>query len=204
MYKRQVYKNLNIEGFVENKIFNGSLAVSDENLKMDFKGLVNFSEDENVYDFSADIQNANLNELNLVSRYSISVFQGKVSMDMKGTNIDNVRGFLKFNNTSYKNQNDDYYFKDFQVLSDFDINGVITIAVNSPEIIRGTFKGKFIIIEIPKMLKNALSGIYSQYSVDNITPNQSMDFNFKIYNKIIEVFYPNLRVGANTLSLIHI
>jgi hypothetical protein len=195
---KYVYKNLNIEGFVENKIFNGSLAVSDENLKMDFKGLVNFSEDENVYDFSADIQNANLNELNLVSRDSISVFQGKVSMDMKGTNIDNVRGFLKFNNTSYKNQNDDYYFKDFQVLSDFDINGVRTIAVNSPEIIRGTFKGKFIIREIPKMLKNALSGIYSQYSVDNITPNQSMDFNFKIYNKIIEVFYPNLRVGANT------
>ena len=48
------------------------------------------------------------------------------------------------------------------------------------------------------MLKNALSEIYSQYSIDNITPNQSMDFNFKIYNKIIEVFYPNLRVGANT------
>ncbi|MGB2386161.1 MAG: translocation/assembly module TamB domain-containing protein [Flavobacteriaceae bacterium] len=195
---KYVYKNLNIEGFIENKIFNGSLAVLDENLKMDFKGLVNFSDDENIYDFSANIQNANLNELNLVSRDSISVFQGKVSMDMKGTNIDNVRGFLKFNNTSYKNQNDDYYFKDFQVLSDFDINGIRTISVNSPEIIRGTFKGKFIIKEIPKMLKNSLREIYSQYSIDNITPNQSMDFNFKIYNKIIEVFYPNLQVGANT------
>ena len=195
---KYIYKNLNIEGFVENKIFNGSLAVSDENLKMDFQGLVNFSDDENIYDFSADIQNANLNELNLVSRDSISVFQGKVSMDMKGTNIDNVRGFLKFYNTSYKNQNDDYYFKDFQVLSAFDINGVRTISINSPEIIRGTFKGKFIIKEIPKMLKNALSEIYSQYSIDNITSNQSMDFNFKIYNKIIEVFYPNLQVGANT------
>ena len=54
---------------------------------MDFQGIVNFSDDENIYDFSADIQNANLNELNLVSRDSISVFQGKVSMDMKGTNI---------------------------------------------------------------------------------------------------------------------
>ena len=34
---KYIYKNLNIEGFVENKIFNGSLAVSDENLKMDFQ-----------------------------------------------------------------------------------------------------------------------------------------------------------------------
>ena len=90
---KYIYKNLNIEGFVENKIFNGSLAVSDENLKMDFQGLVNFSDDENIYDFSADIQNANLNELNLVSRDSISVFQGKVSMDMKGTNIDKYEVF---------------------------------------------------------------------------------------------------------------
>ena len=83
-------------------------------------------------------------------------------------------------------------------MSAFDINGVRTISINSPEIIRGTFKGKFIIREIPKMLKNALSEIYSQYSIDNITSNQSMDFNFKIYNKIIEVFYPNFQVGANT------
>lgn len=192
------YKNLIIEGFIEDKVFNGLLAVSEDNLKMDFKGLVDFSDEEYIYDFFADIQNANLNELNLVSRDSISVFQGKVSMDMKGTSLDDVRGFLKFNNTSYKNQNDDYYFKDFQVLSDFDLNGVRTISVNSPEIIRGTFKGKFIVKEIPKMLKNALSEIYSQYSTDNITPNQFMNFNFKIYNKIIEVFYPNLQVGANT------
>jgi hypothetical protein len=193
-----IYKNLNIEGFVKNKIFNGLLAVADENLKMDFEGLVDFSSVENTYDFSANIQNANLNELNIVSRDSISVFQGKVSMDMKGTNLDDIRGFLKFNNTSYKNQNDAYFFKDFQVMSNFNINGVRTISINSPEIIRGTFKGKFIVKEIPIMLKNAFSEIYSQYYIDNVTPNQTLDFNFKIYNKIIEVFYPNLRVGTNT------
>ena len=117
---------------------------------------------------------------------------------MKGTSLDDVRGFLKFENTSYKNQNDNYYFKDFQVLSDFDLNGIRTISVNSPEIIRGTFRGKFIVKEIPVLLKNSLSEIYSQYSLDNITPDQFMNYNFKIYNKIIEVFYPKLKVGANT------
>ena len=56
---KYIYNNLDIEGFIENKIFNGLLVVIDKNLKMDFKGLVNFSEAQNIYDFSADIHHAN-------------------------------------------------------------------------------------------------------------------------------------------------
>ena len=106
-------------------------------------------------------------------------------MDMKGTDLDDVRGFLQFKNTSYTNQNEDYYFKDFQILSDFDLNNVRTISINSPEIIQGTFKGKFFVKELPKMLNNALSEIYFRGSTNDISPNQFMNFNFKIYNKII-------------------
>ena len=193
-----VYKNLDVQGLIEDRVFNGALKVDDVHLKMDFEGLVDFSEEENIYDFSANIRNANLNALNFVSRDSISVFKGEVAMDMKGTDLDDVRGFLQFKNTSYTNQNEDYYFKDFQILSDFDLNNVRTISINSPEIIQGTFKGKFFVKELPKMLNNALSEIYFRGSTNDISPNQFMNFNFKIYNKIIEVFYPNLRLGANT------
>lgn len=198
-YNSYAYKNLNVQGLIQDKVFNGALAVDDLHLKMDFEGLVNFSKDENIYDFSANIRHANLNALNFVSRDSISVFKGEVAMDMKGTNLDDIYGSLQFKNTFYKNQNDDYYFKDFQILSDFDLNKVRTISVNSPEIIQGTFKGKFRVKELPKMLNNALSKIYFKDTTSDVSPLQSLDFNFKIYNKIIEVFYPNLRLGANTL-----
>ncbi len=193
-----VYKNLNVQGLIEDKVFNGALEVDDIHLSMNFEGLVDFSEEENIYDFSANIRNANLNALNFVSRDSISVFKGEVAMDMSGTDLDDIHGFLQFKNTSYTNQNEDYYFKDFQILSDFDLNKVRTISVNSPEIIQGTFKGKFFVKELPKLLNNALSEIYFRGASKDISPNQFMNFNFKIYNKIIEVFYPNLRLGANT------
>src|SRR5690606_38789262 len=33
---------------------------------------------------------------------------------------------------------------------------------------------------------------------NKVTSNQYLDFNFKIYNKIIEVFYPEIELGKNT------
>jgi hypothetical protein len=48
------------------------------------------------------------------------------------------------------------------------------------------------------MLENALGNLYVQSSSSLISPGQSLKFNFKVYNKIIEVFYPELEFGANT------
>ena len=68
----------------------------------------------------------------------------------------------------------------------------------SPEIIQGTFDGVFKMKQIPLMLENALGNLYAQSSSNLISPGQSLKFNFKVYNKIIEVFYPELEFGANT------
>jgi hypothetical protein len=119
-------------------------------------------------------------------------------MDMKGTNLDDLYGNIQFTKTRYENQNDSYYFDDFQIISSFDLNQVRTINFDSPEIIQGTFEGVFKMKQIPLMLENALGNLYAQSSSNLISPGQSLKFNFKVYNKIIEVFYPELEFGANT------
>jgi len=136
--------------------------------------------------------------LNFISRDTISVFTGQVDMDMKGTNLDDLYGNIQFTKTRYENQNDSYYFDDFQIISSFDLNQVRTINFDSPEIIQGTFEGVFKMKQIPLMLENALGNLYAQSSSNLISPGQSLKFNFKVYNKIIEVFYPELEFGANT------
>ncbi|MEC8324452.1 MAG: translocation/assembly module TamB, partial [Bacteroidota bacterium] len=197
-YNNYNYKDLEVLGLVENKIFSGQLKANDKHLMLDFEGLVDFSEKENIYDFSAYVKKADLNALNFVKRDSLSVFSGRVDMDMRGTNIDDLYGLLQFKDTRYTNQNDSYFFKDFQVVSTFDSDLNHTLSVNSPEIIEGTFEGFFKIKQVPLMLENALNGIYSQVVASEISADQSLKFNFKVYNKIIEVFYPDLEFGANT------
>ncbi len=197
-YNNYNYQDLEVLGLVENKIFSGQLKANDNHLVLDFEGLVDFSEKENIYDFSASVKKADLNALNFVKRDSLSVFSGRIDMDMKGTNLDDLYGLLQFKDTRYTNQNDSYFFKDFQVVSTFDSDLNHTISVNSPEIIKGTFEGFFKIKQIPLMFENALAGIYSQVAASKISADQSLKFNFKVYNKIIEVFYPDLEFGANT------
>ena len=197
-YNDYNYKDLQVLGLIENRIFSGQLKADDNNLQLDFEGLVDFSSHENIYDFSANVQRADLKALNFIERDSTSVFSGNIAMDMRGTNLNDLYGSLQFTDTRYKNQNDSYYFEDFQVLSSFDSKDIRTISFDSPEIIEGTFQGIFKIKEIPLMLENALSGIYSNIMVNRISSKQSLKFNFKLYNKIIEVFYPSLEFGANT------
>ncbi len=196
-YNDYYYSNITVAGNVQDKIFNGELKTSDQNIDLDFNGLVDFSETDNHYDFVADVGHANLKALNFVERDSISVFKGIVNMKMKGTNFDDAYGAITFTNTSYNNQDDNYFFKDFTVSSRFEEN-VRFISINSPDIIEGELSGIFRFTDLTKLVENSLGNIYTNYSPYEITNNQFVDFNFKIYNKIAEVFYPELNFGRNT------
>ena len=199
-FQDYIYKDLEVSGVVKNKIFNGQLQIDDPNLKFSFEGLVNFSQKENIYDFSAAIEHANLNALNFVQRDSLSILNGQMTMDMKGTTIDNVYGIIEFKNALYQNQNDSYAFTDFKITSDFGDDNERTLRVNSPEIVLGNINGKFVINELPNLLRNALGDIYTNYKPYKVRDGQYFNFNFKLYNKIIEIFSPELKLGSNTFT----
>ncbi len=196
-YNDYYYSNIAINGTVKNRVFNGALGTKDENLDFAFNGLVDFSKVENNYDFTATVNYANLNALNFIKKDSLSTFKGLVKMNMEGNSFDDTYGEITFQNTLYTNQNDAYYFKDFAIVSSFE-NEERTLHVDSPDIIEGTMKGQFKINDVAKLVENSLGNIYSNYNPYLIDANQYIDFNFKVYNKIVEVFYPELKFGSNT------
>ena len=198
LFQDYSYSDLQVSGVVTDKVFNGQLDAADPNLKLNFSGLVDFSNNENIYDFSAIIDYANLNALKLVRRDQTSVLTGQMAVDMKGTSIDDVYGVLSFKDALYVNQNDSYEFKDFEITSSFDSNKSRTIQVNSPEIVNGSLKGEFRIHELPKLMRNSIGDIYTKFNSFEVLENQYLNFNFKIYNKIVELFYPDLQLGPNT------
>ena len=196
-YNNYEYKKIKVSGNVRNKIFDGNLVTNDSNLDLHFNGLIDFSEKEKKYDFTAKVDYANLKVLNFVKNDSISIFKGIVRMNMNASNLDDAYGNLTFKNTLYKNENDDYYFKDFNISSKFK-DHVRFISINSPDIIQGDLNGKFVVKDVFKLVKNSLGNIYSNFEPHDIAPNQFINFNFKIYNKIAEVFFPDVQLGSNT------
>ena len=196
-YNNYTYQNIVVSGNLEDKIFNGKLDSQDKNLNLKFNGLVNFSEAVNTFDFVANVDYANLKALNFVKKDSMSVFKGIVDMKMSGTTIDDAVGRIKFTKTHYQNENDSYKFDDFAIQSSFKDN-VRYIDVNSPDIIEGQMSGVFLFDNIDELFINALGSLYTNYVPYEVATNQYIDFNFKIYNKIVEVFVPEIELGKNT------
>lgn len=191
------YQNIVVSGELKNPLFNGELSIDDPNLKMQFKGLIDASKETNHLDFEANVEFAELNKLNLIKRDSISVFTGKVVVNMDGKTIDDVVGTINFSQTFYQNERDNFYFDDFTVTSSFD-GPVRTIDINSPDIINGEISGEFLIADIPNLFQNGIASIYANYIPQEVTTNQYINYEFVVYNKIVDVFVPQLKLGDNT------
>lgn len=197
-YNNYEYKNISVFGLLEDPVFDGKIVAKDPNFDLLFDGKMNLSQDQNDYDFKANVNFIDLNKTNLVKRDSISMFKGQVVAKLKGTNIDNVVGRVSFKKTTYTNQNDIYLFKDFNLTSSFQKNGNRNIALNSPEIITGYLKGNFKVKDIEPLVRSNIEGLYWGQLNKSGNRTKYLDFDLKIYNKILGVFYPELKVASNT------
>ncbi|MHA7057038.1 translocation/assembly module TamB domain-containing protein [Aquimarina sp. M1] len=192
------YTNLNVVGNLKDPVFDGKLVSDDPNVKFSFNGVADLSKKINNYDFTANVDHIDLNRLNIFTRDSVSVFNGDVIMKMKGTGINDAFGTISFEKTLYKNQNASYYFDDFNITSSFDEQNVRTITVNSPDIIDGSVKGVFRFENVYDLFRNSIGSLYTNFEPTEITDNEFMEFNFKIYNKIVDVFFPEIEFASNT------
>jgi len=197
-YNGYTYTKIIVDGNFKNPVFQGKLYVNDPNLFMDFDGMVNLSKKDIAYNFNTKIDYANLKKLNFVKKDSISIFKGDIKMDISGNSLDDLQGSVEFTDTSFQNNKDTYYFDNFSVKSSFDADRLRTITVDSPDIINGTIVGKFKVNQLRKMVENSLGSLYANYSPNKIPKGQFLKFDFKIYNKVIDVFYPGINIGTNT------
>ncbi len=197
-FKGYNYRNIEVKGKIKDPIFDGKVKSHDPNFKLTFNGLVNINELENDYDFSAEVENIDFNKLNLFKRDSISKLKGSIVAKLKGTSVDDAYGEISFKNTNYLNQNNSYDFKDFKISSAFNKENERTLKVNSPDIINGVVTGKFKIKNVPNLFQNSLASLYKNYQPEVYTDFEYLNFDLKIYNKIVDVFYPDIDFGSNT------
>jgi len=197
-YNKYNYQNIIVDGTMKKAVFEGKISANDPNLVMDFEGNLDLGKRENKYDFHANVEYANLKKLNIYTADDISVFRGDVVMNLHGNSVDNLHGDVYINQTSYENSKDTYFFDDFQVKSTFDENRVRTITINSPDIIEGKVEGKFQFKQLPDLIENSLGSLYANYSPNKVSKGQFVKFDFNVYSKLVEVFFPEISLGENT------
>ncbi len=196
-YNGYTYSNINVDAYFKQPVFKGKLNVNDPNLFMDFDGLVDLSKKEMSINFNSKIDYANLENLHFI-KDSISIFKGDINIKAKGSTLDNMVGDVLLIDASYQNKKDIYFVDYLNINSVFDANRERTITVNSPDALDGTLVGKFQFNQLQKMVENSLGSLYANYHPNKVIRGQYLKFNFEIYSKIIEVFYPDISLSANT------
>lgn len=197
-YRGYPYTNLNVSGVLKDQLFDGMLNGKDPNLNFTFTGLADFGSTPNTFDFVTSIDFADLHKIGFVSD-TTSIFKGDISMNINGDNLDSFEGVVRFKNTQYTNPVNTYSFDDFQIQSEFENDSLRTISINSPDIITGKVSGEFKLGELGQLVQNAMGSIYTNYAPYKTTENQFLDFNFRIYNKVVELFFPQISFDANTI-----
>ncbi|UCE93979.1 MAG: translocation/assembly module TamB [Flavobacteriaceae bacterium] len=195
-YKGYTYSNIDMNGVLRDKEFDGYLQVNDPNIKIEFRGLAELA-DVKKFNFRADVDHADLLKLNLFTRDEKSILKGKIQMDLTGSSLDNVEGVISFKDASYSNQNDDYYFKDFTVTSE-NKDTIREIKVNSSEIVNGYLRGNFKFRDLKKLGINSLGSLFVNFEKEEVEQGQFLDFRFSIYSKIVDVFVPDIQLGPNS------
>ncbi|WP_225876834.1 translocation/assembly module TamB domain-containing protein [Flavobacterium muglaense] len=197
-YNDYTYTNVVVNGNFKAPNYQGQISVNDPNLSMNFDGLLNFSKKNTKYDFHINVENADLHKLKLV-KDSVSVFKGDVLVQVTGNTIEDLQGNIFIKQTSYQNVKETYFFNDFNIYSSFDNERIRTITVNSPDIVEGQIIGKFQFSQLGNLVKNSLGSLYTNFKPNKVSKGQFLKFNFTIYNKIIEIFYPEIAIAANTI-----
>ncbi|WP_405567422.1 translocation/assembly module TamB domain-containing protein [Polaribacter sp. Asnod6-C07] len=196
-FKNYNYQNISANGLYQNNKFDGELKIDDTNFKMDFNGLADLSNEINKFDFKSDITYLNLKETNLFTRDSIANLKGLIVLDVEGNTFDDIVGNAVFKDVYYTNQKEEFSFKEFKVSSSVR-DSIKRIDLTSEDIANGFIEGKFTFSEVGRVAQNALGSIYANYQPFEVKPNQFLDFNFTIYNQVVNVFFPEVYIDDNT------
>ncbi len=94
LFNDYTYNNIVLNGEFTEKMWNGSVGISEENLSFDFTGLVNFESDTAEFDFSLDLPYANLYALNIDKADSNSAAGARIRASFTGTDISGMTGAI--------------------------------------------------------------------------------------------------------------
>ncbi len=98
------YKDVSLDGTLDQRIFNGNLDVRDTNIVLDFAGRVDLTDEVPEIHCKTSIERLNLAALNLLPEDSLSTLSGAFSLDMAGDTKEKLHGEFVLSDFDYHSQ----------------------------------------------------------------------------------------------------
>ncbi len=199
-FNHYTYQNIQVNGAVAKKKFNGEFLADDPNLAAHLNGLIDFSGAQPKFNFQAEVKKADLSRLNFVNKKV--EFNGKFKCNFTGDDIDNFLGTASIYDASVYKNGERVSFDSLDLESSvIENNKTITVVSNEFD---GAIVGEFSIKDLPASFQTFLNKYYPSYikPAKSIPANQNFSFviTTKKVEDYIDLFNTNLS-GFNNAGL---
>lgn len=190
-YNQYEYNNILIRGEAEHDMFKGFASMNDENLMFAFNGTVNMEPELPLYNFTLDLDRANLQALNL---YQDELkLQGRVVADMRGNDLTDLTGTVAIRNLVIQDSASTYDIDSVQVALD-NTQDQVEMRVQS-DVLLANFTSGNNLEELPEAINRYLDNYIQLPNADKRPAYTLEDFDFEIRlldNTLLEKFLPDL------------
>jgi len=195
------YKNIELNGDIFNKKFDGKMVVDDPNLKLQFEGKFDLNVPIPVFNFGMQLESADLKALNLDHTFKQSKVSFALDANFSGNSIDNLDGSLHFTKGNYLNENDSVSFNNIHITTFFDDEPILLVR---SDFFDANIEGQYQLQNIHHSLKQIMSKYLP--SMDFNAPVQKtrnifdFKFNLKDINRFTKVFIPELKITPSVIE----
>ncbi len=193
---KYLYRNISLNGFFTEKTWDGSINISDENIKMNLLGSFDFKRKLPEFDFTLNLAEANLNKLNFDKPDSTSQLTMLLTANFKGSNIDNLDGEIRLLNSTLRKNGNKLELYDFSLKTYTDLKQkVLTLRT---DFVDADIRGRYNFAELGSQISRSFSDLMPSWHA--VAPkksvpksnNFSFDINFRNTDKINDFFRTGL------------
>lgn len=192
------YRNLQIDGVLASRKFDGKLKADDPNVKLDFDGKVNFANEEPEFNLSANIAHINVRALKFTEDSIIA--HADMRLDFKGNDIDNFVGSAYIYNMDIMRDSARLNLDSLQLISRIGDNNQKQLYFSTNDV-SASVTGQFSIMALPQSVQMFLSYYLPQYVATPLKYNTQQNLEFKVdlgnTDDIVSLFNKSLRIGSN-------
>ncbi|MDD3877850.1 MAG: translocation/assembly module TamB domain-containing protein [Bacteroidales bacterium] len=203
VYNDYNYKNIIINGDLYKKRFEGYMEIVDENIDLDFEGIVDFSKPKPVFDFSSELNYIKLDKLHISDPSIPRTFSAFLRCRFKGSTIEDIGGSFLLSNVRFNENGKEIFVKHLHLTNTADSNFYKYLVLNS-EVVDINIEGYFSYVDLkPAFLKyiNNYLPSYKQDTLMAVELSSDTRFNYNIKIKkpeiITEFILPNMSVSED-------
>ncbi len=173
------YSNIDLNGYISPRLFNGAIAINDPNLDVNFFGRLDFTGELPDLQFEAEVESAKLGQIKKDAKFPDANIQLNFKANVLGDKPDNFDGFFTVKDIAYTNNRGTFDIDSVR-FSFKPHNNIPEIRINS-SIMEGSVIGNYHFASLVHSAKNVFMDYLPALKKDQSIPKDTTynNFNFE-------------------------